>query len=146
MRVGKSRDGRQSPYQLGLSAPPPEEVDHRDVGQRHVGRRHTDLHDGAGEVAGVERLLQHLRAADGLHAQIGAVAVGERADGLDRVVLGRVDGVRRAEADRPLELPRVDIDADDRARAGEAGGGDRRVADATAPEDGDGVVAIDASV
>ena len=107
MSVGKSRVGRQSPYQLGFErAAPAEEVDHRDVGQRHVGRRHADLHDGAREVAGVERLLQHLGAADGLDADVGAVAVGERAHRLDRIFLRRVDRVRRAEPERPFELPR----------------------------------------
>ena len=54
---------------------------------RHVGVGHADLHDGAGEVAGEERLLEHLRVADGLDAHVGAVAVGERPDRLDRVGL-----------------------------------------------------------
>ena len=52
-----------------------------------VGVGHADLHDGAGEVARVERLLEHLGPADRLDAHVGAVAVGQRADGLDRVGL-----------------------------------------------------------
>ena len=39
---------------------------------------------------------------------------------LDRVLLRRVDGVRRAELLRPLELLRVEVDGDDRARTDEA--------------------------
>ncbi len=38
-----------------------------------------------GEVARVERLLEHLGAADRLDTHVGTVAVGERADRLDRV-------------------------------------------------------------
>src|SRR6266511_1396090 len=82
-----------------------EEVDHRDVGQRHVRGRDADLHDRSREVAGVERLLEHLGPADRLDADVGAVAVGELADALHRVVLRRVDRVRGAEVARPLELP-----------------------------------------
>ena len=109
MSVGKSRDGQAVAVPARLErAAAAEEVDHRDVGERHVGCRHADLHDGAREVARVERLLQHLGPADGFDAQVGAVAVGERADRLDRVFLRRVDGVRRAETERPFELPRVD--------------------------------------
>ena len=142
MSVGKSRDGRQSPYQRGLErAAPPEEIDHRDVGKRHVGGRHADLHDRAREVTGVERLLQHLGPADGLDAHVGAVAVGERADRLDRVGLRRVDRVGRAELLRPFELPGVEIHADDRVRARELRRRDRRVAHAAATEHRDRVVA-----
>ena len=54
----------------------------------------------AGEVAGVERLLEHLGAADGLDAHVGAVAVGEGADRLDRIGLdaSRRCGWRRTPA------------------------------------------------
>ena len=78
---------------------------------RHRRVGHADLHDRAGEVARVERLLEHLGPADRLDAHVGAVAVGERADRLDRVGVARVDGVRGAELLRPLELPRVEVDA-----------------------------------
>ena len=54
---------------------------------RHRRVGHADLHDGAGEVARVERLLQHLGAPDRLDAHVGTVAVGERADRLDRIGL-----------------------------------------------------------
>ena len=85
--IGKSRDGRQSPYHDGLSAPP--RPKNSIIGRSIVivGVGHADLHDRAGEVARVERLLQHLGAADGLDAHVGAVAVGERADRLDRIGL-----------------------------------------------------------
>ena len=85
MSIGKSRLGRQSPYQLGLSRPPRPKKSIIGRSMRISGFGHADLHDGAGEVAGVERLLEHLRVADRLDAHVGAVAVGERLDGLDRV-------------------------------------------------------------
>ena len=84
MSIGKSRLGRQSPYQLGLSRPPRPKKSIIGSSMRISGFGHADLHDGAGEVAGVERLLEHLRVADRLDAHVGAVAVGERLDRLDR--------------------------------------------------------------
>ena len=147
MSVGKSRR-RQAvavPRRLERAAAA-EEVDHRDVGERHVGRRHADLHDGAREVARVERLLQHFGPADRLDAHVGAVAVGELLDPGDHVLLRRVDRVRRAELLGPLELLRVEVDGDDRARARRAARArDRGVADAAAAEHRDGVVAADAA-
>ena len=65
-----------------------EEVDQRHL-QRHVRRRNTDQHDGAGEVAGVERLLPGFRTADRVDHHVGAEAVGEVLDRLDRVDLAR---------------------------------------------------------
>jgi hypothetical protein len=116
-----------------------EEFDHRDVGELHVGRRHTDLHHRAGEVPGEERLLQHLRAADRFDAHVGAVPAGQFFDARDRVFLRRVDRVRRAEVLRPLEFSRVEIDRDDRACAGELRGRDRGVADTATSEHRNGV-------
>ena len=85
MSIGKSRLGQAVAVPARLEPPAPaEELDHRQV-DAHVGVRHADLHDRAGEVAGVERLLEHLRVADGLDAHVGAVAVGEGPDGLDGV-------------------------------------------------------------
>ena len=120
-----------------------EEVDHRDVGQRHVGGGHAHLYDGAREVTRVERLLQHFGPADRLDAHVGAVAVGGGAHGLDRVGLRRVDHVRRPELLRPFELPGVEIHGDDRVRARQPGPGDRGVAHAAATEHGHRVVAAD---
>ena len=57
-------------------------------------------------------------------------------------VCGTVDGVRRAELLGPLELAVVEVDGDDRGRAGELGAGDRGVADAAAAEHGDAVAAL----
>ena len=85
MSIGKSRDGRQSPYHDGLSAPPRPKNSIIGSSMRHRRIGHADLHDGAGEVARVERLLEHLGAPDRLDAHVGAVAVGERADRLDRI-------------------------------------------------------------
>jgi hypothetical protein len=45
--IGKSREGRQSPYQLDLNAPPrPKHLDQRE-GDGHVRRRDADQHDAA---------------------------------------------------------------------------------------------------
>ena len=139
---GKSRLGRQSPYQLGLSAPPrPKNSIIGMSGNVIVGRGHADLHDGAGEVAGEERLAQHLGMADRLDAHVGTDAAGARPDRRDGVVGRRVHGVRGAELLGPVELAVVEVDGDDRRRAGEARAGDRRVADAAAAEDRDAVAA-----
>ena len=46
---------------------------------------HADQDDGAGQVAGVERLLPGLGPADRVDHDVGAVAAGERLDRLDRV-------------------------------------------------------------
>ena len=107
--------------------------------RRMSGRRHADLHERAGEVAGVERLLEHLRVADRLDAHVGAVAAGGGPHRLDRVLLRGVDGVGGAELLGPLELPGVEVDGDDRGGAGELGPGDGGVADAAAAEHGDAV-------
>ena len=138
MSIGKSRLGRQSPYQLGLSAPAPaEELDHRQV-DAHVRVGHADLHERAGEVAGEERLLEHLRVADRLDADVGAVAVGERPDGLDGVVLGGVDGVGGAELLGPARASAASRSTAMTVRgAGQPGAGDGGVADAAAAEHGD---------
>jgi hypothetical protein len=64
MSIGKSRLGRQSPYQDDLVAPPrPKDVDQREV-DGHVRGGYADQHHGAREVARVERLLERLGAAD----------------------------------------------------------------------------------
>ena len=80
---------------------------------------HADLHQGPGQVAGEEGLLHHLGMPDGLDADVGAVAAGERPDRLDRVARRGVDGVGGAERRGQLELARVEVDGDDRGRAGE---------------------------
>ena len=96
---------------------------------------HADDDAGAGQVAAEDRLQGRVRAPDGLERVVHAVAAGDRLDRLDRVALGRVDGVGGAELARPLQFARIDIDADDRRRAGQATAHDHRVADAAAAED-----------
>ncbi len=55
---GSRGEGRQSPYQLDFSAPPrPKTSMNGSSTHRRPGSRHADQDDGAGEVAGVERLL-----------------------------------------------------------------------------------------
>ena len=81
---------------------------------------HPDEHDGAGEVAGVERLLVGLGPPDRLDHDVGAEAAGELADApRPRRRSRAVDGVGGAEAARPGELPVVDVDGDDRGGAGQ---------------------------
>src|SRR5699024_9495756 len=81
--------------------------------------------------------------ADRLDDDVGAEAAGQLAHPLDGVLAARVDGVGGAELLRGLELPRVAVDGDDRRRAGDDGTGDGGVADAPAPDDGDGLAAGD---
>ena len=89
MSIGKSRDGRQSPYQLDLSAPPRPNTS-MNGSSMHVGRPgHADEHDGAGEVPRLERLLVDRRVADRLDADVGAEPAGHRADELDGVGASR---------------------------------------------------------
>ena len=97
---------------------------------------HADLHQGAGEVAGEERLLHHRRVPDGLDADVGPVAAGQGPDRLDRVGGARVDRVGGAELGGELELAGVHVDADDGGRPGELGPGDGGAPDPAAAEDG----------
>src|SRR5205823_3886737 len=54
------------PVPGGLQGGPlAEEVDHRDLGEHHVGSGHADENDPAGEVGGVEGLAVELRVAHG---------------------------------------------------------------------------------
>ncbi len=108
-----------------------------------VGVRYADQHHRAGQVAGLERLLVHVRVADRLDAHVGAVAVGDRPDVLDGVGLVGVARVGGAEVLGPFELLVVDVDGDDRGGTGQIGAGDRRVADTAASEHGDRVAAPD---
>ena len=101
MSSGKSRLGRQSPYQLGLMRPPRPKSSMNGSSMRMSGVGHADLHERAGEVAGEERLLEDLRVADRLDAHVGAVAAGGGPDRLDRVLLRGVDGVGGAELPWP---------------------------------------------
>ena len=107
---------------------------------------HADLHDGAGQVAGVERLLEHLGVADRLDAHVGAVAAGERADGLDRVGRRRRRRCGWRRTPRPSSsLPASRSTAMIVAGADQRGAGDGGVADAAAAEHGDRVAAADAA-
>ena len=54
-----------------------EDVEQRQLGDLHLRRRHADQDDGAGQVAGVERLLPRLRSADRVDHHVGAEAAGE---------------------------------------------------------------------
>jgi len=87
--------------------------------------------------------VEHFGATDGLDAHVCAVPLGQRPDRLDRVLFGRVDGVRGPEGQGPFELLWIQVDGDDGAGPDESRSGDRGVADATATEDGDGVIALD---
>ncbi len=143
--MGKSREGRQSPYQEDFSEPPrPNTIQQRQF-QGHLGAGHTHQDDGAGQVAGVERLLVRLRTSDGVDHHVGAEAAGQCADCLHRVDGGGVHGVGGAEVLGAFELLGVDVDGDHRGGTGERGTGDGCHAHAAAADDGDGVAALDVS-
>ena len=97
-----------------------EDVDQRQV-DLHVRGGHADQHHRAGQVAGVERLLPGLRAADRVDHHVGAEAAGERRGsprpGRPRTALTVCVAPNSA---RPVELAVVDVDRDDRGRAGQA--------------------------
>ena len=118
-----------------------EEVDHRQL-HLHRGVGHPHLHQGAREITGVERLLEHFGVSDRFDAHVGAVAVGQSLNRLDRVLLAGIDGVRRAELPRPLELAGVEVDRDHLGRTCEHRAHDRGVADPTAAEHRDRVAAL----
>ena len=90
-----------------------EEVDQRHL-QRHVGSRHAHQHDGAGEIAGIERLPPGFRAADRVDDDVGAEAAGQFLHRLDRVRAS----TRRSCGWRPIPLPSaaswIAVDGDDR--------------------------------
>ena len=77
--------------------------------------------------------------ADGLERVIDAGAAGERADGLDRIVLGAVDDVGGADALGHLQLAVEHVDADDLAGAADARALHDRQPDAAAAEHRDGL-------
>src|SRR5690606_463233 len=104
---------------------------------------HAHQHHRAGQVTGVERLPVGLGTADGLDDDVGAEAAGELPDRLHGVGLPGVDGVRGAHGTGGLQLTVVDVDGDDLRGARQPGTRDRRVADAAAADDGDGVAAAD---
>src|SRR5215217_3208898 len=75
------------------------------------------------------------RAPNGLERVVHPVTAGDLLDRLDRIALGRVDGMGGSELARPLQFARIDIDTDDRRRSGQATAHDHRVADPAAAED-----------
>ena len=82
---------------------------------------YADQHDRAGQVAGVERLLPGLGAADRVDDDVGAEAAGELLDRLDRRRCSLLFTVCVAPSfARPLELPVVEVDGDDRRRPGQS--------------------------
>ena len=123
------------PGRLQRSAPT-EDLDQRQL-DLHGRIRHAHQNDRASQITSVEGLFIGLRQSDGLNTHIGAVAFGELTHPRHRVFALRVDGVRRAEVFRPVELLVVDVDGDDRAGASKASAGDGCVADATAAENRD---------
>ena len=89
-----------------------EEVHQRHV-QAHIGRGHTDQHNGSGEVTGVEGLLPGFGPADGVDHDVDAEAVGEVLDGFDDVEFAGVDGVGGTEPAGPVQFRVVGVDRAD---------------------------------
>ena len=136
--IGKSRLGRQSPYQRGFSAPPRPKNSIIGSSSCHVGVGHADLHDGAGQVAGVERLL--VASSGWPTASMHTSAPLPPVSGLDAPRPRRPSPALTVwvapNSLGPLELPVVEVDGDDRGGAGQPGPGDRGVAHAAAAEHG----------
>src|SRR5512140_1898772 len=107
--IGKSRSGRQSPYQEDLSAPPRPKKSSSGASSRMSGVGTPT----STTVPAIERLQVGLGAADRLDHHVGAVPAGQLLDPLDRVGLPGVDHVGGAELPGPLQLPGVDVHADD---------------------------------
>ena len=83
MSIGKSREGRQSPYQDDFSAPPRPKTSSSGSSSFISGVGTPDQDDRAGQVAGVEGLLVRLRAAHRLDHHVRAEAAGQLTDRLD---------------------------------------------------------------
>ncbi len=116
MSIGKSRLGRQSPYQLGLSAPPRPKNSIIGSSKRHRRVGHADLHDGAGEVAGEERLLAAPRGCPtaSMHTSAPLPSVSARIASTGSSAPASTVWVAPNSL-RPLELAVVEVDGDDRA-------------------------------
>ena len=121
-----------------------EHLDERQF-EHHVGAWHSDEHDRAREVAGLEGLLEHGRMADGVDTHVGAVAAGDALDVLDRIGGAGVAGVGGPELLRPFELAVVEVDGDDRGGASQQRTGDGGIAHPTATEHGNRIAPTDAA-
>ena len=119
-----------------------EEVHQRHL-QPHVRGRNTHQHNGSREIAGVERLLPGLRAADGVDHHIDPEPVGQVLDGLHDVEFPGIDGVGGAEIAGPRQLGVVGVDGDDLSRPDQLRPGDGRVTHSAAADHRDGVVPAD---
>src|ERR1700722_963077 len=82
-----------------------------------IGRQHADDRRGAADRQALDRLAAELGVADRLEGVIDAGAAGQGTHRLDGIVLGGVDEMRRADAQRHLALRLEHVDRDDLARA-----------------------------
>src|SRR3954453_4515851 len=119
-----------------------EDLDQRQL-DLHVRRRDADQDDPAGQVAGVESLLEPGRVAARVYPHVYPDPAGQPLDRLVGLGVLRVDRVGGAHLPGPQHLPAVDVDGDDRRRAGELRPGDRGVTAAAAAEDRDALAALD---
>ena len=116
-----------APQQLGLQA----ELD-------RAGRA-ADQDDLAAVARGLHGRYQHARIAGRMEDALRAAA-GQVADRRDRVLRGRVDGVRGAAAARQLQPACVEVDGDDGVRARDPAQRGGELADHTLAQDGDRLV------
>ena len=147
MSIGKSREGRQSPYHDDLSAPPRAKKSINGSSRVMLRVRHADEYNGPGEVAGVERLLVGGRDADRIDHHVGTEPAGELLYRRDDAVVIEVLGVDRVGGTEGRERARACLSSksmrDDRVRADQPGAGDRGRPDAATADDRDALPALD---
>src|SRR3989449_354437 len=104
---------------------------------RRVRRQDADDGGGAADGEALDGLPHQRGVADGFERVVDAGALRERADGLDRIVVGAVDDVGGADASGHLQLSVEHVDADDLPRAADARALHDGQPDAAAAEHGD---------
>ncbi len=87
-----------------------------------------------------DRLRERRRTAAREEGELGTAAIGQLANGLDRIGGGRVDDVGRPECAGVLELLRRDVDRDDLSRVAQQCSLDDREPDAATADHDDGGV------
>jgi hypothetical protein len=106
---------------------------HGEVG-KPVSRGRADHEHRARRCERVESSLDNLLSSHCVDGKVESFSASDLGQSLLHILRGRADSVRRAKGARLFELPRLDIDGDERLGRVERGGHDRRYTDATGPE------------